>query len=110
MYTHAAAQLPEFTPGRARHGQPARLAGRLAATKYARTHRRGVGSLRMLTVRACSCAAVLIAIAPVPLPAGQKAVISRTAVFLCVFVVVHAIGNLTATCGQSAFNDCAFVS
>ena len=52
--------------------------------------------------------AVLIAIAPMPLPNGQKAVISRTAVFLCVFVVVHAIGNLTATCGQLAFNQCTF--
>jgi hypothetical protein len=53
--------------------------------------------------------AVLIAIAPTP-PSGQKAAISRTAVLLCVFVVVHAIGNLTAACGQSAFNDCAFAT
>lgn len=50
--------------------------------------------------------AVLIAIAPLPPPTGQKAAISRTAVFLCVFVVVHAIGNLTAARGQSAFNEC----
>ena len=95
----------------AHDGQPTRFAGRLAAAKYA-------AACDVDAWRGCALAdsshlfrvrAVLIAIAPVPPPTGQKAVISRTAVFLCVFVVVHAIGNLTAICGQSAFNDCAFV-
>ena len=50
---------------------------------------------------------MLRAIAPYPPPAAQKAAISRSAVFLCVFVVVHAVGNLTALGGRAAFNDCA---